>query len=955
MKKLLMAVAAVVGALRVVAAFGCGANLLLAEPVPPPVAALTPAQRNFLKASRAERRRVMGDAKARVELAGGAKKEIDGVFNFRDLGGKRGLDGRLVRPRLLYRSARFDEVTDEGCRQLTKDLRIRTDLDLRTATEVAQLNGCSPLGTNVAWKLVPLRAYADIASPDGRKAMRAALREVFSVKNWPLAFHCKTGKDRTGTLAFVVLSLLGVDEEVICLDWERTAFHVPELSRMDHPSRYDKLLDCFMSLPGTNLTAKVEGYVQSLGFRNAEIRSFREALLAPPLRVRRVSLDVGAKTPFSILHVSDSHLTGVDDRDGEEVRTFARSRANLGRELGGWYFDEAVGYARTHGLQIVHAGDVVEYASAASLSRAKDIIRENGILACVGNHEFWRTGKTRNEDEKRSFDTVIRETFPADQPAMSFETNGVSFLMFDNAFGRVSPAVTSAFERVVGKGLPVVLICHVPFPAKKLLADWRVSANLLGEGYAKGDATTAAFIARVRGEPLVRAILCGHLHRFAVTQFSPTSKMCVANALFNGEAVEVTFTDTEEIRFENGTVGTYGRPVAAGDFGRNVFDCGDTKGAPTGVQEQDGHVGVRPLGDVRAADSLAFASPSNELTDSDRIEQAISSACATGKRHVTISAKPNGKPWLITRAIVLPSDFTLEVDDCVVQLSPGTKDNIIRNVGAVEGCITTNRNITVRGKGRAVLCGGTENHYAPNRSGDANGWPSIGILFCAVDGFAIENLTLRETQCWGVSVENGCVNGRIAGIRFEDSNKMRNQDGIDVRKGCHDIVIENVSGVCGDDVVALTALRSNKPLEAGRKAMQIGGRFQTADDDVYGITIRHIRARCAGGHGLVRLLCQDGAKMHHIAVSNIVETANVKAGEPASPALRIGDTRYWSIRPAKMGDMHDIFVSDITSKAQAAVTINGMLSDAVVRNVRTAAGKTRVQVNAKTENVLLEL
>ena len=74
MKKLLMAVAAVVGALRVVAAFGCGANLLLAEPVPPPVAALTPAQRNFLKASRAERRRVMGDAKARVELAGGPRR-----------------------------------------------------------------------------------------------------------------------------------------------------------------------------------------------------------------------------------------------------------------------------------------------------------------------------------------------------------------------------------------------------------------------------------------------------------------------------------------------------------------------------------------------------------------------------------------------------------------------------------------------------------------------------------------------------------------------------------------------------------------------------------------------------------------------------------------------------------------------------------------------------------------
>lgn len=34
-----------------------------------------------------------------------------------------------------------------------------------------------------------------------------------------------------------------------------------------------------------------------------------------------------------------------------------------------------------------------------------------------------------------------------------------------------------------------------------------------------------------------------------------------------------------------------------------------------------------------------------------------------------------------------------------------------------------------------------------------------------------------------------------------------NQDGVDVRKGCHNLVIENISGVTGDDAVALTAYR----------------------------------------------------------------------------------------------------------------------------------------------------
>ena len=492
----------------------------------------------------------MADAKARAELAKGTTQELDGVFNFRDLGGKRGLGGRWVRPRLLYRSARFDQVTDEGRRELTDGLRIRTDLDLRSGGEVAHLKGRSPLGTNVTWKLVPLKAYADILTPHGRPGLRAALQEVFCPTNWPLAFHCKTGKDRTGTLAFVVLALLGVDEETICLDWERTAFHVPELSRMDHSTRYDRLLGAFMSLPGTNLTAKAEGYVRSLGFSAAEIDGFRERLLAPPLRIRRLSIDVGTTRPFSVLHVSDSHLIGADSRDDADARTFARARANRGRELGAPYLDEALDYARAHRLPVVHSGDVIETASQANFSRAGEILRANGVLACVGNHEFWRSATVTDEAAKDVTSDDIRTAYPGEQPAFAFETNGVSFFVFDNAFGRVSSVVAAAFERVVAKGLPIVMVCHVPFPTEELLRKPGLDRCLTGGGLAKDDATTAAFVARVRSEPLVRAILCGHLHGFIRSRFSPTAEMCVAGALYNGEAIEVTLGSGESSGLE---------------------------------------------------------------------------------------------------------------------------------------------------------------------------------------------------------------------------------------------------------------------------------------------------------------------------------------------------------------------------------------------------------------------
>ena len=244
-------------------------------------AGLTPVQRRFLAASRSERERIMADADARVELARDVRYEIDGVFNFRDLGGRRrGLGGRRIRSGCLYRSARFDEVTDKGRQELVGKLGIRTDLDLRGDSEVTALGEKSPLGSTVVWKLSPIPSAYDMAkTSSGKQALRLALTEVFNRENWPLAFHCKTGKDRTGMLAFVILALLGVEEDEICLDWERTAFHVPELSRMVHPTRYDVMLAYFMSLPGESLTEKVEGYVLSLGFTSEEIAEFRDQML----------------------------------------------------------------------------------------------------------------------------------------------------------------------------------------------------------------------------------------------------------------------------------------------------------------------------------------------------------------------------------------------------------------------------------------------------------------------------------------------------------------------------------------------------------------------------------------------------------------------------------------------------------------------------------------------------
>jgi hypothetical protein len=341
-------------------------------------------------------------------------------------------------------------------------------------------------------------------------------------------------------------------------------------------------------------------------------------------------------------------------------------------------------------------------------------------------------------------------------------------------------------------------------------------------------------------------------------------------------------------------------------------------------------------------------------SDSDRIEAAIARAVETGERSVEISrmnAARGQAVWLIDRAILLPSDFTLILRDCLVRLAPGTRDNIIRNAGTAREPMEPNENIRILGIGNAALSGGTAAHFDP--PGDKSGWRTIGVLLCGVKHFTINGFLMEETQAWGISVENGCAYGRISNIAFNDSNKMPNQDGVDVRKGCHDIVIENITGTVGDDAVALTGLRNEKAKTApGIRTMQVGGNLPTDHDDIYNITIRNVQAKCAGGHGIIRLLNHDGVRIYNIIVRDVTDTST--AGERrVQAAVRIGDTNYSSMRKAEPGEMFNIVVDTVMTRGQTGVLIKGPLKNSSIDTVIGFDGCTNlVQKAALTENVL---
>ena len=221
----------------------------------------------------------------------------DGVRNFRDLGGWRTSDGRRVRQNRIFRSAGLRasskskgnglfsskfvcgarRVTDAGLKTLRDDFKIRTDIELRTPHEAAGMDA-SLLGPDVNWVKQPFAAYDFIDRPThGKGPFKRIFPLLADERNYPVLMHCSGGRDRTGTLAFLLNGLLGVSEEDLCRDWEATVF--ADGGATYTSDRIQRLLDCLNAYPGETLKDRIEVYARSCGVTDAEIAAFRGLML----------------------------------------------------------------------------------------------------------------------------------------------------------------------------------------------------------------------------------------------------------------------------------------------------------------------------------------------------------------------------------------------------------------------------------------------------------------------------------------------------------------------------------------------------------------------------------------------------------------------------------------------------------------------------------------------------
>ena len=278
-----------------------------------------------------------------------------------------------------------------------------------------------------------------------------------------------------------------------------------------------------------------------------------------PLNVRRYAVEVGAIRPFSVLHVSDTHFAFCDGRDNERKIKLAASRfGEMARAE--HYLDEALRLAEREQMMFVHTGDLIDFTSQANFDMVRGHLVGIDSLVCAGNHEFSQYVGEAKEDAvyKAASYAEVQKHYPNDLTFFSREVHGVNFVAVDNVYYDFTEAQLALMEKEIAKGLPIVILCHVPLYSEALHARLLAAQSgkcaymcgtpdaLLGSDpvrveQQRANAATKAFVERLRKEPLVKAILCGHVHCPETDRFSPTAMTYVAGANYLGDVSRIDF------------------------------------------------------------------------------------------------------------------------------------------------------------------------------------------------------------------------------------------------------------------------------------------------------------------------------------------------------------------------------------------------------------------------------
>ncbi len=232
------------------------------------------------------------------ETAGNGPRNmyVDGVTNFRDVGGWLTSSGKRVKQGLLYRSARFNrsyaigmessyteptevlpEITAQGIAEM-KRLGIKIEVDFRLDHRNGFPEGITPYSMidGVTYVSLPMKGNA-AATGDNAEKVKTLMEMLADENNYPLVYHCNIGTDRTGLVSYLIGALCGVSEEDLLKDYLFSNFG--NIGELKSPSNSKNTFIGLTDYTGDTLQKRAEAYFQSIGVSKQIYEAVRNILL----------------------------------------------------------------------------------------------------------------------------------------------------------------------------------------------------------------------------------------------------------------------------------------------------------------------------------------------------------------------------------------------------------------------------------------------------------------------------------------------------------------------------------------------------------------------------------------------------------------------------------------------------------------------------------------------------
>ena len=208
--------------------------------------------------------------------------------NVRDIGGYTTDSGKTVRQGLLFRGTAFTAFPEIGLSEMSaanrefllKELRIKTELDLRYKEQVASQKE-SGLSPETRWLHYPVNAYNPF-DDEMNALFRDTIRCFADESNYPIYVHCSGGVDRTGEICFLMEAVLGMSEEEMFTDYELSSLsRFPRSRNIQYLQEWLKRIAAFspQNAEGLSYRAKVENYMLGIGVTREEIDAIRSIML----------------------------------------------------------------------------------------------------------------------------------------------------------------------------------------------------------------------------------------------------------------------------------------------------------------------------------------------------------------------------------------------------------------------------------------------------------------------------------------------------------------------------------------------------------------------------------------------------------------------------------------------------------------------------------------------------